>query len=56
MADKHPLVEMNEARQKLRTKSIVSVAICAMGAISMIITGGKTGVGGAILGLYFIWS
>lgn len=37
-------------------KAIASVAVCGMGAYTMCLTGGKTGVGWAILGLFFIWS
>lgn len=35
---------------------IASVAVCSLGAFSMYITKGKTGVGWAILGLFIIWT
>ena len=37
-------------------KALASIAVCALGAISMYVTLGSTGVGWALLGLYFIWS
>lgn len=36
-------------------KAIASVACCALGAVSMWITDGTTGIGWAILGLLIIW-
>ena len=37
-------------------KSIASIAVCSMGAYCMYLTNGQTGIGWAILGLFFIWS
>ena len=37
-------------------RTIISVAICCMGGFTMWITGGKTGIGWAILGLFIIWA
>lgn len=36
-------------------KVIVSVAVCGMGAYTMYLTDGETGVGWAILGILIIW-
>jgi hypothetical protein len=36
-------------------KGIASIAVCVAGAYCMKITGGQTGIGWAILGLFFIW-
>lgn len=38
------------------SKSIASVAVCALGAFSMYVSNGSTGIGWAILGLFIIWS
>jgi hypothetical protein len=37
-------------------KGLASIAVCLIGAYSMRITDGGTGVGWAILGLMFIWA
>lgn len=37
-------------------KGLASFAVCAMGAFSMEITGGETGVGWSIIGIYLIWT
>ena len=37
-------------------RAIASVAVCATGGLSMWITGGKTGIGWAVLALFFIWA
>ena len=36
-------------------KAIASVVICAAGAYSMFITGGETGIGWALAGMFFLW-
>lgn len=36
-------------------KGIATVGVCAMGAASMYITSGSTGIGWAILGVFLIW-
>jgi len=36
-------------------KGLASIAICAIGAYSMKITGGETGIGWACFGLWLIW-
>ena len=37
------------------TRAIASVAVCALGAFSMWVTAGATGVGWAVLGILLIW-
>lgn len=37
-------------------KGIASIAVCGLGAASMYWTGGTTGIGWAILGLFLIWA
>ena len=37
------------------SKGLASIAVCALGAISMKITKGETGIGWAIFGLIIIW-
>jgi len=37
-------------------KAIASISVCTMGAISMEITNGNTGIGWAIVGIAIIWS
>lgn len=39
----------------LIAKAVASVAVCILGAVSMYVTEGETGVGWAILGLLIIW-
>ena len=36
-------------------KTLISIAICAAGAVSMWASGGKTGIGWTILGLFILW-
>ena len=36
-------------------KGLASVAICALGGVSMWITDGDTGIGWAIIGLIVVW-
>lgn len=36
-------------------RGLATAAVCAMGASSMYITGGETGIGWAILGVFLIW-
>lgn len=36
-------------------KALASIAVCGMGAYVMYCTGGKTGIGWAILGIFIIW-
>ncbi len=36
-------------------KGLASIAVCCLGAYSMYITKGNTGVGWSILGLFLIW-
>ena len=36
-------------------KAIASVAVCAAGTASMIVSGGATGIGWACLGIFLIW-
>ena len=38
------------------TKAVASIAVCAAGAFSMWISGGSTGIGWAILGIFLIWN
>jgi len=40
---------------KETAKAIASVAVCALGALSMYVTKGETGIGWAIFGLVLIW-
>jgi len=37
-------------------KGLASVAVCLLGAYCMSLTGGSTGIGWAILGLFLIWN
>jgi len=37
-------------------RGIASVAVCILGMYCMKITGGETGVGWAILGVFLIWA
>lgn len=37
-------------------KGIATLGVCGLGAWSMSVTGGKTGIGWAILGVLFIWA
>ena len=37
-------------------RGLASIAVCAAGAFVMSITDGATGIGWAILGLFFIWA
>jgi len=37
-------------------KGIATIAVCALGAWSMYISNGNTGIGWAILGVLLIWS
>lgn len=39
----------------LIAKAVASVAVCGMGAYTMYLTRGDTGIGWAILGLIIIW-
>jgi len=36
-------------------KALASIAICALGAFSMYVSSGETGIGWAILGILLIW-
>ena len=36
-------------------RAVASVAVCALGAFCMWVTGGATGVGWALLGMLLIW-
>jgi len=36
-------------------KMIATVAVCALGAISMYVTKGQTGIGWAIFAIFIIW-
>jgi hypothetical protein len=36
-------------------KGLASVAVCALGAVSLYLTHGQCGMGWTILGLYIIW-
>ena len=55
MSNKSTLEKLFEKKLAYRYKAIASVAVCALGAISMHISDGNTGVGWSILGLMFIW-
>jgi len=37
-------------------KGIASVSMCVLGALSMEITNGNTGIGWAVVGLLIIWN
>jgi len=37
-------------------KGIASVSVCAVGAYSMYVSNGSTGIGWAMLGVWFIWA
>ena len=37
-------------------KMVTSIAVCGMGGFCMWVTSGKTGIGWAILGLFFVWA
>lgn len=37
-------------------KGLASIAICAAGAYCMRLTGGQTGIGWAVFGLFIIWA
>jgi len=37
------------------SKGLASIAVCGMGAFSMYVTNGDTGIGWAIFGLMLIW-
>jgi hypothetical protein len=37
-------------------KGLASIAVCGIGAYAMYITGGETGIGWAMFGLFLIWS
>lgn len=36
-------------------KGLATFSVCALGAFSMEVTGGQTGIGWAILGTFLIW-
>lgn len=36
-------------------RAVASVAMCALGALAMYLTGGETGIGWAVLALFLIW-
>jgi hypothetical protein len=36
-------------------KGLATLAVCALGALSMYLSDGQTGIGWAILGMLFIW-
>lgn len=37
-------------------KGIATISVCGLGAFSMYVTNGATGIGWAILGMFLIWS
>ena len=36
-------------------KGVASIAVCVLGGYCMFLTEGNTGIGYAILGIFFIW-
>ena len=44
------------SRSENIAKAIASVAVCAMGGFCMWVTGGETGIGWAILGIFVTWA
>jgi hypothetical protein len=40
---------------KTLAKTLISIAVCIAGAVSMWASGGETGIGWAILGLVILW-
>jgi len=56
MSDRSKLERLMEKRYSYRSKAVGSIAVCLLGAVSMYLSKGQTGVGYAIIGLYFIWS
>ena len=56
MPEKSTVEKIMEKRFSYKSKAIASVAVCVLGAASMYITKGETGVGWAIFGMWLIWS
>jgi hypothetical protein len=46
---------MNNTSKNM-AKAAASIAVCAAGVYCMNITGGATGIGWAVLGVFIIWS
>ena len=40
----------------LLNKAVSTIAVCSLGAFSMYISGGDTGIGWAFLGVWVIWA
>jgi hypothetical protein len=38
-----------------QARAIASVSVCVLGMVAMYLSDGLTGVGWAVLGLFFIW-
>lgn len=47
---------MTDRQLEVVSKLVLSVAVCALGALAMYWTAGTTGIGWAILGLAVIWN
>jgi len=47
---------MEHRSHKIWAKSFATIAICGLGLGCMEITNGETGVGWALLGLFFVWA
>ena len=55
MSEKSSLEKLVEKKFSYKAKAVASLGVCFLGAVSMYVTNGETGIGWAILGLMFIW-